>query len=165
MAGGTGSGVGSRILQTIRDEFGRAVPIITHAVWPYANGEVVVQNYNTLLTLSALNASSDGVIFHRNSIINDLLQSRFSLKNVSFHDLNRYIARELSSVLLPAKDEGGALHKMPIFQLASDLCSHPNFKSLTIRSLPQIQDRRSGFLVRTVIFRNCAANIFPSNNI
>lgn len=147
MAGGTGSGVGSRVIQAIRDEYGTSNPIIAHAIWPYASGEVVVQNYNTLLTLSALNNSSDGIIFHRNSIINDLLQSRFSLKTVSFNDINNYIARELSSVFLPIKDQRGALHKMPIFQLASDLCAHPSYKSLSIRSLPQIKDRRSGFLV------------------
>jgi tubulin delta len=135
-----------RISQSIRDEFGSKQPIMAHAVWPYQSGEVVVQNYNTLLTLAALQRSCDGVIFHRNSVVNELLQARYSLKNVAFGDVNAFVARELASVLLPAKDDSGALHKMPIYQLIGDLCSHPAFKSLSIRSLPQIRNKRDGFL-------------------
>ena len=61
--------------------------------------------------------------------------------------MNEYIVRELSSVLLPNKDTFGALYKMPIFQLSSDLCGHPKYKTITVRSLPQIKSRRDGFLV------------------
>ena len=64
MAGGTGSGVGSKITESIRDEFGPKTPLIAHATWPYENGEVVVQSYNTLLTLATLLNNSDGIIFH-----------------------------------------------------------------------------------------------------
>ena len=125
---------------------------MAHAVWPYQSGEVVVQNYNTLLTLATLQQSCDGVIFHRNSVVNELLKARYSLKNVAFSDVNAFVARELASVLLPAKDASGALHKMPIFQLIGDLCSHPAFKSLSIRSLPQIRNKRDGFLVSEAAF-------------
>ena len=74
MAGGTGSGVGSKMIESIRDEFGSKVPIITNAIWPYSNGEVVVQNYNTLLTLGTLMTESDGILFHQNAIINAIIQ-------------------------------------------------------------------------------------------
>ena len=34
---------------------------MNHCVWPYESGEVIVQAYNTLLTLSSLLDSSDSV--------------------------------------------------------------------------------------------------------
>ena len=80
MAGGTGSGVGSKITESIRDEFGPKTPLIAHATWPYENGEVVVQSYNTLLTLATLLKNSDGIIFHSNTVVNEILQNRFGLK-------------------------------------------------------------------------------------
>ena len=80
MAGGTGSGVGSKITESIRDEFGPKTPLIAHATWPYENGEVVVQSYNTLLTLATLLKNSDGIIFHSNTVVNEILQNRFDLK-------------------------------------------------------------------------------------
>ncbi|CAG5091327.1 Oidioi.mRNA.OKI2018_I69.PAR.g12974.t1.cds [Oikopleura dioica] len=146
MAGGTGSGVGSRTVESIREEYGSKVPIVAHAVWPYSTGEVVVQNYNTLLTLNSLNNSTDGIIFHQNSSITDIIQSRFDLKNVAYSDINNYVAKELASILLPIKDSDGALHKMPIYQIAVDLCPSPNFKCLTPRSLPQLHNPKRAFL-------------------
>lgn len=146
MAGGTGSGVGSNTVESIREEYGSKIPILAHAIWPYSAGEVVVQNYNTLLTMAALNDAADGVIFHQNTNVTDIIQSRFNLKNVSYSDINSYVSRELTSMLLPIKDSSGALHKMPIYQIATDLCPSPNFKCLTPRSLPQLMNPKKAFL-------------------
>ena len=152
MAGGTGSGVGSKTVETIREEYGSKVPIIAHAVWPYSTGEVVVQNYNTLLTLNSLNNATDGIIFHQNSSITDIIQTRFDLKNVAYSDINDYVAKELASILLPIKDTEGALHKMPIYQISVDLCGSPNFKCLTPRSLPQLHNPKRAFLVINLLY-------------
>lgn len=51
VAGGTGSGVGTFLTETLRDIF-PSPRILNSVVWPYDNGEVIVQNYNALLTLS-----------------------------------------------------------------------------------------------------------------
>jgi tubulin delta len=39
---------------------------MNHCVWPYESGEVIVQSYNTLLTLSSLLDASDGVCIVQN---------------------------------------------------------------------------------------------------
>ena len=53
LAGGTGSGVGAFLSEALADEFPKARRI-NAAVWPFTQGEVIVQNYNTMLTLAHL---------------------------------------------------------------------------------------------------------------
>jgi tubulin delta len=55
--GGTGSGLGSYFTETLRDSFG-ATSLFNFAVWPHAAGEVAVQSFNGLLTLSKLTGKS-----------------------------------------------------------------------------------------------------------
>ena len=59
LAGGTGSGVGAYLTECLYDEYPREM-ILNSVVWPYKNGEVIVQNYNALLTLAHLNEVSEG---------------------------------------------------------------------------------------------------------
>lgn len=45
MAGGTGSGLGSYALQTLKDEFPKTT-FVDYLVAPRMGGEVILQNYN-----------------------------------------------------------------------------------------------------------------------
>lgn len=53
LAGGTGSGLGSRIIEAYRDTFGKAY-LATASVWPHSSGETPLQHYNTCFSLSRL---------------------------------------------------------------------------------------------------------------
>ena len=53
LAGGTGSGLGSRLIQEIRQEYGKDA-IMTSSFAPFSSGETAVQSYNSLLTLNIL---------------------------------------------------------------------------------------------------------------
>jgi tubulin delta len=59
LAGGTGSGVGAYTAELLRDNFPKARMLNT-VVWPYTSGDVIVQGYNSILTLSHLLRVSDG---------------------------------------------------------------------------------------------------------
>jgi len=59
MAGGTGAGLGAYVASALRDDYPSAA-LLNHCIWPYESGEVIVQCYNTLLTLAALLDVSDG---------------------------------------------------------------------------------------------------------
>lgn len=61
LAGGTGSGLGAHLVQRLREDYSKSNLLCT-AVWPYQHGEVVLQNYNVLLTLSRLASDSSGLI-------------------------------------------------------------------------------------------------------
>ena len=62
---GTGAGLGAYVANALRDTYPTAT-LMNHCVWPYESGEVIVQSYNTLLTLSSLLDASDGVCIVQN---------------------------------------------------------------------------------------------------
>eukprot|EP01138_Halocafeteria_seosinensis_P013462 gb/GECG01013748.1/.p1 GENE.gb/GECG01013748.1/~~gb/GECG01013748.1/.p1 ORF type:complete len:411 (+),score=29.96 gb/GECG01013748.1/:1-1233(+) len=53
LGGGTGSGLGTYLTRTLKEEF-PDIPLWNAVVWPYRSGEVVVQHFNCLLTLAIL---------------------------------------------------------------------------------------------------------------
>ncbi len=91
LAGGTGSGLGAHLVQRLREDYAKSNLLCT-AVWPYQHGEVVLQNYNVLLTLSKLASDSSGLI----TLFNDetLQTCRELLKNPrpSYSVMNKVIA-------------------------------------------------------------------------
>ena len=55
-SGGTGSGLGTAVATTLQDAFGGVAgkTCFCQAVWPHSTGEVILQNYNTLLSIAHL---------------------------------------------------------------------------------------------------------------
>jgi len=53
LAGGTGSGLGSRLLEAYRDAFDKSY-LVTASIWPNTSGETPLQHYNTVFSLSHL---------------------------------------------------------------------------------------------------------------
>jgi len=143
VAGGTGSGVGTDITEMIRDEYGDST-IVNAAVFPYESGEVIVQNYNAVLTLSELTQLSDGVILFENTRIHEMCSKLLRIARPSFKDLNVAIASQLGSILFPSTSSQGGLSSIP-----ETLCAHPGYRLLTARSIPQVPERSKAFTVRT----------------
>jgi tubulin delta len=145
VAGGTGSGVGVAISEQIRDEFPNA-SLVHQSVWPYSSGEVIVQDYNAILTLSHLYEVSDGIIVLENDQLHRICTQRLDIKNTSMNDVNRVAAHILSSVWKPVCNE-----RHPPYRLVNDipyyLCNHPAYKLLQLKSTPII---REGSLSHTV---------------
>ena len=82
MAGGTGAGLGAYLAQALRDEY-PAASLVNHCVWPYESGEVIVQAYNTLLTLSALLEVSDGITVVQNEHLHSACKTLLGVRVVS----------------------------------------------------------------------------------
>ncbi len=53
LAGGTGSGLGSRLVEEYRDTFGKSY-LMSASVWPNSSGETPLQHYNTSFSLAHL---------------------------------------------------------------------------------------------------------------
>ena len=104
LAGGTGSGVGAYITQCLKDEFPRAF-LLNQVVWPYSMGEVIVQNYNAVLTLSHLYRSSDAVLVMENDQLHKICTQLLNIKKIGFRDINKVICHKLLGILLPAVTE------------------------------------------------------------
>lgn len=69
--------------------------------------QVIVQNYNSVLTLSHLYHSSDALLVHENDVIHKICAQLMNIKQISFRDVNQVIAHQLGSVFQPTHTAGG----------------------------------------------------------
>ncbi|XP_002735635.1 tubulin delta chain-like [Saccoglossus kowalevskii] len=144
LAGGTGSGVGAYITECLRDHFPHSF-ITNQVVAPYNTGEVIVQNYNALLTLSHLYQSSDALLILENDQVHKICMQLLGIKNISFRDINKVIAHKLASVLQPVKPIGSNfpsyMHSNHISDMLTSIVPHPEYKLLTMKNIPQMSER------------------------
>ncbi|XP_037950225.1 tubulin gamma-1 chain-like [Teleopsis dalmanni] len=93
IAGGTGSGVGSYILEQLADRYPKKL-VQTYSVFPNQDeiSEVVVQPYNSLLTLKRLSQCADNVIVVDNTALNRIAVERLRLENPSFTQINKLVS-------------------------------------------------------------------------
>jgi hypothetical protein len=75
--------------------------ILNVVIWPYDFGEVVVQHYNSVLTLSHLTRCSDAVLVLENEVATEVCRRLLHIKSPSFRELNGVIVRSLCMILLP----------------------------------------------------------------
>ena len=137
-AGGTGSGVGTFVTRALRDEY-RTAFICNALVWPFAAGEVIVQNYNCALALAHVTNASDAVIVLENDAIGSVAHQLLRLESPTFSALNSVIARQLASVFLPTRPSGngGRVQRRGILaDPIRHLCAHPGYKLLGIKLTP-----------------------------
>lgn len=155
VAGGTGSGVGAYVTSTLREEFPHTT-ILNQIVWPYSSGEVIVQDYNTVLTTAHLQKSSDAIILMQNDQLHKACSKLLLLKQISFSDINRVICHALASVVQPAIKfehfkqcqgiEDPLLYQQcSLSDLQGHLCPYPDYKLLSVKNIPQMPERSHAY--------------------
>ena len=91
IAGGTGSGLGSFLLERLNDKFPKKL-IQTYSVFPNAQeGDVVVQPYNSLLTLKRLVNNADAVVVLDNGALARISADRLHVQTPSFDQTNQLV--------------------------------------------------------------------------
>jgi len=102
IAGGTGSGCGSFLLERLNDRFPKKL-LQTYSVFPVNNiggaSEVVVQPYNSLLTLKRLTEKADCVVVLDNTALNRIVVDTAHTQAPSFDQTNQLV-RPLSDNLV-----------------------------------------------------------------
>jgi tubulin gamma len=94
IAGGTGSGFGSFILERLNDKFPKKL-IQTYSVFPNANeGDVVVQPYNSLLTLKRLTNHADSVVVLDNGALARISADRLHVQTPTFDQTNQLVSAQ-----------------------------------------------------------------------
>jgi tubulin gamma len=110
IAGGTGSGLGSFLLERLNDKFPKKL-IQTYSVFPNAQeGDVVVQPYNALLTLKRLANHADSVVVLDNGALARINADRLHLQRPSFDQTNQLVRVVLfvgSALWLPSTSSPG----------------------------------------------------------
>jgi tubulin gamma len=95
IAGGTGSGLGSYMLERMNDRFPKKL-IQTYSVFPDAQGgDVVVNPYNSLLTLRRLTQNADSVVVLDNGALSRIVADRMHVPQPSFQQTNQLVCRDL----------------------------------------------------------------------
>lgn len=86
--GGTGSGMGSYILEALSDRYPKKL-LQTYSVFPNQNemSDVVVQPYNSLLTLKRLTLNADAVVVLDNTALNRIASERLRISTPSFEQV------------------------------------------------------------------------------
>ena len=93
IAGGTGSGMGSYLLEALNDHFPKKL-IQTYSVFPsWADqSDVVVQPYNSLLTMKRLTLNADAVVVLDNTALNRIAMDRLRIENPTVDHINSLVA-------------------------------------------------------------------------
>ncbi len=99
IAGGTGSGMGSFILEQICDRYPKKL-IQTYSVFPLQTTEasdVVVQPYNSILTLKRLAQNADCVVVLDNTALNRIAVEKLKISNPSFAQTNSLVSTVMAA--------------------------------------------------------------------
>eukprot|EP00494_Astrolonche_serrata_P024768 UN25028 len=98
IAGGTGSGFGSYLLEQLHDRYPKKL-IQTYSVFPNQSqhADVVVQPYNSVLALKRLIQDTDAVVVLDNTALNRICEERLELKDPSFNHTNGLISNVMAA--------------------------------------------------------------------
>merc|ERR1712226_1384987 len=98
-AGGTGSGAGSYFLEHLADHYPKKL-VQTYSVFPNASSQesdVVVQPYNTVLTLKRLALHADATVVLDNTALNAIATDRPHLATPDMTQINRLVSTIMSA--------------------------------------------------------------------
>ncbi|PGH00014.1 tubulin gamma chain [Polytolypa hystricis UAMH7299] len=97
IAGGTGSGLGSFILERMNDRFPKKL-IQTYSVFPDTQAaDVVVNPYNSLLAMRRLTQDADSVVVVDNGALSRIAADRLHVQEPSFQQTNQLVSTVMSA--------------------------------------------------------------------
>jgi tubulin gamma len=101
IAGGTGSGMGSYLLEQLNDHFPKKL-IQTYSVFPDqgnagSGSDVVVQPYNSILTLKRLTTNADAVVVLDNTALNAIAVDRLRIASPTVGQLNSLVSTVMAA--------------------------------------------------------------------
>jgi len=162
LAGGTGSGLGAHLIEKMRDDHPKSV-ILNTAIWPYSTGEVILQNYNVLLTLASSLEYASGILPLYNDDVLSTCRHLLKQNRPSYKLMNTVIAQSLLSFLYPcassAKTTSLPLYSQHASQnsysygpecILNEIDEHllgvnDFYKLLTVKNIPQCSNKVSEF--------------------
>ncbi|BFZ58087.1 gamma-tubulin [Savitreella phatthalungensis] len=99
IAGGTGSGLGSFLLERLNDRYPKKL-VQTSSVFPANSGgqsDVVVQPYNSVLALKRLTQNADAVVVLDNAALTRIAADRLHVPNPTFRQTNQLVATVMAA--------------------------------------------------------------------
>lgn len=146
IAGGTGSGLGTAMTEAIADSYS-SLTRMNIVVAPYTFGEVVVQNYNAVLSFAKVSRASHGVLVFENEVAHDLTTNMRGIAQPSMSDLNKTIASNIVPFMIPkyGVSRSGRQKRVHLSDDIMHLAADPCYRFLDVRATPLTYDKSIDF--------------------
>lgn len=141
IAGGTGSGLGSFILERLRDRHPKKL-LQTYSVFPNQEkgSDVVVQPYNSILTLERLISCADATVVLDNTALDRVLAERLEANEISFAESNALVSQIMSASTTTLRFPGHTNNSLS--GIVSSLTPVPNCHFLSTACTPLVIDNK-----------------------
>ena len=163
IAGGTGSGMGSYLIEHINDRYPKKL-IQTYSVFPHLTetSDVVVQPYNSLLTLKRLTLNADCVVVLDNTAMNRIAVDRLKINNPSFAQTNALVSTVMATSTATLRYPGYMNNDM--VGLIANLIPTPRCHFLMTGYTPLTLDRQQLSSVRKTSVSDVMRRLLHSKN-
>lgn len=161
-AGGTGSGLGSYMLERLNDRYPKKL-IQTYSVFPNQDevSEVVVQPYNTMLTMKRLTLHADAVVVLDNTALNSIATDRLGIRNTSFSQINKMVSTIMSASTATLRYPG--YMNNDLIGLLASLIPTPRLHYLMTGYTPLVTDQTTASVRKTTVLDVMRRLLQPKN--
>ncbi|GME92086.1 unnamed protein product [[Candida] boidinii] len=140
LGGGTGSGLGSLLLEQFSNDYGKKAKL-EFAVYPAPQVSTsVVEPYNTVLTTHTTLENADCTFMVDNEAIYDMCRKNLGIARPSFSNLNNLIAQVVSSVTASLRFDGSLNVDLNEFQ--TNLVPYPRIHFPLVSYSPIVSKSR-----------------------
>lgn len=105
IAGGTGSGMGSYLLETLSERFPKKL-IQTYSVFPFEDGGVNIAPYNSILALKRLTLYADAVVVLDNTALNRVAEESLHLAHPELSEVNQLVSTVMAASTISVRFPG-----------------------------------------------------------
>ncbi|MHA1728458.1 MAG: hypothetical protein ACTSWY_06970 [Promethearchaeota archaeon] len=100
IGGGAGSGLFAEAIKNLKNRYS-CVPILTFSIFPSKNlSSNVIEPYNSVYAIMALQAYADAVIVLDNSKLTELVQKYYEIPSPSYEEINLIVSRFIFSLMI-----------------------------------------------------------------
>lgn len=162
IAGGTGSGMGSYVFERINDRFPKKL-VQSYSVFPTQDeiSEVVVQPYNSLLTLRRLADNVDCVVVLDNTALHRIAAERLHLATPSFEQINSLVSAIMSASTTTLRYP--SYMNNDLVSLVAPLIPTPRLHFLMTGYTPLVTDTASSAVRKTTVLDVMRRLLQPKN--
>eukprot|EP00761_Pharyngomonas_kirbyi_P006742 gb/GECH01006750.1/.p1 GENE.gb/GECH01006750.1/~~gb/GECH01006750.1/.p1 ORF type:complete len:452 (+),score=59.81 gb/GECH01006750.1/:1-1356(+) len=164
IAGGTGSGMGSYLLEKLNDRYPKKL-IQTYSVFPNQEetSDVVVQPYNSILTLKRLVVNADCVVVLDNTALNRIAVDRLHIPNPTFSQTNSLVSTVMAASTTTLRYPG--YMNNDLIGLVASLVPTPRCHFLVTGYTPITIDRQTQQTVRKTSVLDVMRRLLQPSNI